>query len=121
MRKYLAFLVLISHMNFFMFIPQVDEADEFDKNGCQLDDINSLYEFIDQVVLGNTDSTPEDEDDDQPRFFHIVKVGDFTLEQNIVLIKRPDLSRNNNTTYPVFLAAKIPLVFSEIQAPPPKI
>jgi hypothetical protein len=121
MRKYLAILILISHMNFFMFIPQMEEVDQFDKNGCQVDDINSLYEFIDQVVLGNTDNTPEDEDDDQPRFFHLVKVGDFTIGQSIALVKRPEFSSNDNTNYPFFLSGKIPLVFAEILLPPPKM
>src|SRR5215204_2597422 len=118
MKNLLVFLVLLSHMNFSMFIPQLDEADRYDAPGKQEDDINSLYEFIDQVVLGNQDDTPEDEDDDNAVYYHIIKVDNYCSNQNIVLIKRPELSLHK-ATFSVFLAGKIPSVFFEIQSPPP--
>ncbi len=49
-----------------MFIPQLDELDVIDEKGYQLDDTNSLYDYIDEVILRNKDTTPEDEDDDAP-------------------------------------------------------
>lgn len=57
-------------MNTAMVSPAVDEVDLFDHYGRQLDDINSLVEYIDQIVLGNHDDTPEDEDDDKASFFN---------------------------------------------------
>lgn len=55
-----------------MFFPMVDEDDQYDEvTGLQKDDINSLAEYIYQVILGHKDTTPEDEDDDQAHFYHI--------------------------------------------------
>jgi hypothetical protein len=41
MKKLLAFILLLSHMNTSMFLPQVPEDDIYDGNGNQVDDINS--------------------------------------------------------------------------------
>ncbi|HWJ92520.1 MAG TPA: hypothetical protein VNR87_15490 [Flavisolibacter sp.] len=120
MKNLLAFLVLLSHMNFSMFIPQLDEQDEQDEAGCQLDDVNSLYEYIDQVVLGHKDDTPEDEDNDSPAVYHIVKINGYSFSQNIVVIKRPELMLRNKAPYPLFVTQKMPSVFFEIQSPPPE-
>jgi len=58
--KIIAFIVLVSHINFSMFIAQIDEVDVFDKNGQQREDVNSLIEYLantdrEQMVTG----TPE--------------------------------------------------------------
>jgi hypothetical protein len=120
MKNLLSILVLFGHMNFTMFIPQLDEADAFDKSGRQVDDINSLYEYIDEVVLGNVDPTPEDEDDDNGIYYHVQKVDDYSFSQKQFAIVRPELSLKKKTSFPIFLAEKIPSVFFEIQSPPPE-
>ena len=77
LRKVLAFILLISHMNTSMFLPQVVEQDAFDSTGQQINDINSVWEFVDEEILGN-DSAPFDEDDDNGQNFHLVKIVDYS-------------------------------------------
>ena len=66
MTRLIAFIILLSHLNFTMFIPSVDEFDMYYANGSMVDDINSVQEYLDEVFLGNIDTTPEDEDQDKP-------------------------------------------------------
>ncbi|MGZ8534890.1 MAG: hypothetical protein ACXWV4_05100 [Flavitalea sp.] len=53
-----------------MVLPQIGEKDLFDSQGIEQDDINSLVEYIDQVLLGNFDNSPEDEDNDNGQNFY---------------------------------------------------
>jgi hypothetical protein len=121
MKKVLAFLVLLSHMNYAMFIPQLDEVDAYDANGNQVDDINSLTEYIDQIVLGNKDDTPEDEDDDNGFYLNIVKVDQYCFQQFVIELDAAVEIRQNKTKYPPRLENKLPAIFFEIQSPPPEI
>lgn len=107
-------------MNFTMFIPQIDEVDQFGAKGQQLDDINSLYEYIDEVVLMNTDPTPEDEDDDNGTYYHIVKTNDYSFTQQIIFLKTPEFASGKRPAFPIFSARKIPSPFFEVQSPPPE-
>lgn len=120
MKNLFAFLVLISHMNFTMFIPQVDEVDGFDAAGQQVDDINSLYEYVDEVVLGHKDTTPEDEDDDSGAYYHIQKVDNYYCNRMVNVVKRAAFFANNKKNFPVLKQEKLPSVFFEIQCPPPE-
>ena len=70
MKKILAFFLLISHMNTSMFLPQVPEDDVYDTNGNQLDDINSIVEYV-MVKIG-LDHTADDEDNDSGQNLHVV-------------------------------------------------
>ena len=70
MRKLLAYIILLMHVNTYMFFPMVDETDVYTAKGVCKDDINSLVEYINQVLLGHRDNTPEDEDDDQAHYYH---------------------------------------------------
>ena len=77
LRKILATILLLNHLNTSMFIPQMAEVDSYDSFGTQVDDINTLVEYIDQQVLGHYDNTPEDEDDDSGQPYHIIKMVDY--------------------------------------------
>lgn len=77
MHKLITIFLLLIHINTSMFMPVMEEVDIFDAYGAQVDDINTTYEYIDQVVLGHKDDTPEDEDDDQPHYFNMVHVKAF--------------------------------------------
>jgi hypothetical protein len=70
-----------------MFLPQLAERDTYDMAGQQTDDINSLIEFINQVVLGNKDDSPEDEDDDSEEHFLVIKSVDLYCEQSITALQ----------------------------------
>ena len=101
-----------------MFIPQVNEADIFTTAGTESDDINSLVEYIDQVVLGHTDAHPEDEDDDSARG---CSVQQFThdLQANRIEIPAPARASNKNdpSTYAFTL---LTTAHRDIPTPPPK-
>ncbi|MBN8859077.1 MAG: hypothetical protein J0H29_11855 [Sphingobacteriales bacterium] len=67
MRKLSVLFIMALHMNTFMFLPQSAETDCYDSNGLQIDDINSIAEYI-EVALGN-DKKADDEDDDNGNNF----------------------------------------------------
>jgi len=90
MNRILTILLLLLHINTSMFIPVMDEVDTYDAQGMKVADINSVYEFIDQVLLGNKDRTPQDEDDDQAHYFNTVHVKIFVLPSySIAPAKQP--------------------------------
>ena len=119
MKKVLAFLVLLSHMNTSMFLPQRPEVDAFDAGGRKLDDINSVVEYV-GVALGY-DTTPDDEDDDTGQAFHIAKVANYFFSQpvSIVQIKKPQ--EKNTTHFPEYRADKIRPISIDILTPPPEV
>lgn len=84
MKKCLAFILLLSHMNTSMFLPQTPENDVFDRSGQQVDDINSVVEFL-CVKLGY-DHTCDDEDNDSGQYFHVVKTTDYNFTQSFTNI-----------------------------------
>jgi hypothetical protein len=120
MKKVLAFLVLLSHINFAMFIAQVDEVDIYTKDGQQVEDINSLFEYVDEVILGNKNPHPLDEDDDNARYFHASKFDDYCFSQLGTELKKSNTLSSIKTKYPPYIEKKLGLVFLDIQIPPPK-
>lgn len=84
-----------------------------------VDDINSLSEFVYEVVLDHKDTTPEDEDNDQARDFHVLKLGT-SFCQNVVVIQFFDLEKDVIVIDPIPVEEKISSVFFEIPSPPPK-
>lgn len=61
MKKFLAFIVLLSHMNFFM-LPKVEAAESLAIcNIHPVDYTSNLVEFVDEIILGNEDTKQEDD------------------------------------------------------------
>jgi hypothetical protein len=100
-----------------MFLPQVQEADIYDANGQQVDDINSIVELI-NVELGY-DKTADDEDDDSGQNFHLVKLPEYSFQQQSVLIEKIDFKEINRKAFPEYKVPSIKFVFTEIVTPPP--
>lgn len=106
-----------------MFFPMVDEDDQYDEvTGLQKDDINSLAEYIYQIILGHKDTTPEDEDDDQAHFYHIKNAPTYV----ITLGTYRQIEKSVNTyykmpVYPVLSDPKLKLLTEEVIAPPPEV
>jgi hypothetical protein len=120
-RKLLAFLLLLNHLNTSMFIPQMAEVDVYDRNGAQVDDINTLVEFIDQDVLGHHDSTPEDEDDDTERTYHITKSIEFSWHPYVSEIQtKVAFKEEAAIEFADYSAHKPTPGFTNIFIPPPK-
>lgn len=118
MKKLLAFILLLSHMNTSMLLPQAPEDDVYDKNGNQVDDINSIVEFV-MVHLG-IDHHADDEDNDQGQNFHIVKIFDYCFQPVFSNIKTYDFTINKQSMFGEFKEDKIAYVSFDIIIPPPK-
>jgi len=117
MKRLIAFILLVSHMNTSMFLPQVAEDDVYDAKGQKKDDINSVVEYI-RVALGY-DKTADDEDDDSGQNFHLEKNISYNFQQEVIIIKTENLSGFKKDPFPEY---KIPLLQSpafEILTPPP--
>jgi hypothetical protein len=121
LRKILAFIVLLTHLNTSMFIPQMAEVDMYDSAGNQIDDINTLVEFIDQDVLGHHDSTPEDEDDDTERPLHITKTLEYSWHPYFEPIQtKLSIKEEPEIVFTGYIEHKLPAGFTNIIIPPPK-
>ena len=120
MKKWLAVLLLLSHINFSMFVPQVDEVDAIDKNGQQIEDINSLVQWIAVSCDGKAHRRSKDGDDDSARYFHLEKSGTFLWNDQFKEEKPIGVLTRNAETYPLLPFAALPLRYFEIQSPPPE-
>lgn len=118
MKRLLAFLLLTSHMNSSMFLPQVPEHDVYDRNGNQVDDINSVTELI-MVSLG-MDHTPDDEDDDTGQNFQLVRVADCVFHPFFSEIKNVRIPVKDPALYGDFTNNKTSLIIYDLIIPPPK-
>jgi len=105
-----------------MFIPVADEKDIFDTRGRQINDVNTIFDFVNHVVLGNTEVTQQDEDDDQAHFF----TGSNTVSYYISNPEPITCSRQEPSTidlavaYPLMAVQKPLTIAYEILTPPPE-
>ena len=118
MKKLLAFILLLSHMNTSMVLPQAPEDDVYDANGNQLDDINSVVEFV-MVKLG-IDHHADDENDDQGQNFHMVKIFEYGFQPVFNTIKTNDFFITKQSMFGEYKEGKIPHISFDIIIPPPK-
>ena len=107
-------------MNFTMFVPQLSELDFVQEKGKQMDDIDSMTEFIDQVILGNKDETPENENTDHSKVFYIVQFNYHCISQQPVVTDAAAGFIPLVTLYPELVNKKISAISLDIAAPPPK-
>ena len=106
-------------MNSFMLVPQADELDIY-ANGQQIDDINTIVEYIQQEVLDIPDETPEDEDDDKGQNLISWKFGDEACQQGFTQMQIDRLqSDNSRERFPVYKEKEF-LISYDITTPPPK-
>ena len=121
-KKLLACILLFAHLNTSMFIPQMDEeVDVYDSAGNQVDDINTLIEYIDQDVLGHSDNTPEDEDDDTGRPLHVIKIVDYSYHPFFEEAQTKDsIKEEPAIVFTGYIEHKPTAGFTNILIPPPK-
>lgn len=104
-----------------MFIPQMAEVDRYDPSGQQVDDINTLVEFIDQEVMGHYDNSPEDEDDDSGNPYHIIKIVDFTWHPYVAEIQtKPAATEQPAKCFTGYIENKLTPGYPNLVSPPPK-
>ncbi|HSV09366.1 MAG TPA: hypothetical protein VLI68_01260 [Hanamia sp.] len=118
MRKFLAFILLLSHMNTSMFFPQVPEQDVFDRKGNQLDNITSIVEWV-RVKTG-LDHTADNENDNRAQNLHQVKDFQYTFDPTAFTKNIACYYQLLNIHYAEYRYSKIPSVTYDILIPPPK-
>jgi hypothetical protein len=119
MKRIIGLLLLLVHINTSMFIPVMDEQDMYDEYGHQVNDINTLTQFISQEIFGNKRIIDKDQDDDQAHYFNI-KVHEYTFNFNPVVIISTAANTKNTTQYSVPTDDKAPpSVNYDVIAPPP--
>lgn len=121
LRKGLAFIVLICHINSSMFLPQVAEQDIFNSSGQQQDDINTVFEYINKIVLGNHLDVPQDEDDDNGQNFHMVKEVNYFFQPFFTDLEQNITESEKQSTYTDLTEQKIITVSFDIITPPPDL
>ena len=119
-QKPLAFLLLISHINFFMFIAQVDEVDVYDAHGCRINDINSLAEYVNDIILHHSNRPRPDEDDDNARYFHFVKLDGYSFGHQVVISGSIPAEIKGKKTPLYNSNQKLLSVFYDVVTPPPR-
>lgn len=119
-RRIIIFIVLLVHINGSMLLPQVAEHDIYTSSGQEKDDINSVIEYIDEVIMGHQPPSPADEDNDQGQYFHLVKMVDYYYEIDFSLIRHKPPVHFKTNKYSLFREGKISFITLEIPAPPPK-
>lgn len=120
LKHLIAAILLISHINFSMFIAQVDEVDTYDTNGNRINDINSLTEYINDIVLHHRNTPRSDEDDNNARYFHLIKLTGYFFSQPVTVSGSKPADVKSKTTFPYINTQKLLSVFYDVVTPPPK-
>ncbi len=117
--RLLAFILLLLHVNFSMFIAQIDEKDVYDADFRQVHDINSLSEYIQYSFSKDKDPhKTKDSDDDNARYFHALKPHFFLVQPSAAVKKESSLY--SYRSIPLQDENSLSSGFFEILAPPPK-
>lgn len=122
MHKVIAIILLILHINNSMFIPVMDEFEMFDVHGAVVDDVNSAYELVDQVILGHEDNSKDSESEDHAHYFSAADLKIFVAPQLIITTPRPEplIVWIDKPDYVFRPEDKWTSVTHEIIVPPPK-
>jgi hypothetical protein len=122
MRKVLVYIVLLMHINTFMFFPVVPDAAIVDVTDGQSDPINSALEYLDQIVLHHRDKTPENEPHGRMRYYHVAKVRSCAVYQIATSSSRIEFSPALARLKYIVRHDNIGPSFSyDIISPPPKV
>lgn len=119
MKRIIAFFLILCHMNNSMFLPQSDEIDVYDKNGQEMDDINSVIELV-RVELG-LDTTADDEDSDNGQNFHLVKSVEYNFQQTVIVIEREAFTETQEHEFSEYRTPALRSPYHEILTPPPDL
>lgn len=114
-KKAIIYFLLLSFINT-AFLPG-EPVDATPLNGMEEaeEEYNTLYELITEGFLGMHDSTPEDEDDDNPDW--LKKTSDFFCKHTLGITLSAD---SHLIDYMDFVIINRYLSFLEISSPPPK-
>ena len=117
MKNLFAFILLLAHVNFSMFIAQLDEEDAYDRNGQQKEDVNSLVQFIAESF--HIKHRPlKDSDDDNARYFHASKFDEYNF--SLLAVIKKEYFFTGKTKFPPYIEKLTNSIIPDIQGPPPK-
>ncbi len=117
MRRLLAIVLLVSHMNTSMFFPQVPEQNVYDSKGNQLDNITSIVEWV-RVKIG-VDHTADNENGNRAQNLNPVKNLQYTSDTYFTKVAT-EYSKLVNLHYVEYPKSSIPVLSYDIIVPPPK-
>ena len=118
MKKAAAFILLLCHINFSMFLPQMPEKDSYDASGAQVEDVNSLAEYA-GVLLG-FDNTSDDEDNDDGGNINLEQDGNYLHPHINSSLALHGVYRLINTSFAEYLIHQPNAPAYDIIAPPPE-
>lgn len=117
--RFFAFILLLLHINFSMFIAQIDEEDIYDATFQQVQDINSLSDYLQQTFSHHKGNhKKKDSDDDNARYFHCLKPHFFLVQPAAIIKKESSLLLYK--TLPLLDETALSSGFLNILSPPPK-
>jgi hypothetical protein len=120
LQKLLAAILLLSHINFSMFIAQVDEVDTYDKKGKQQEDINSMVQYV--AYLFNIKHKPlPDSDDDNARYSLIISMPLYDFQPVKIKSTREEFfAAGKKNEYSIYKEQNLLSPVIEISTPPPE-
>lgn len=109
MKKFFAFILLLSHINSSLFFPLMEQ-----------DEINSMVEFVDEKVLNHIDVTPEDKDEqNMSDLFSKSKVSISICALEYYNGSLFQVKIISPAIYEEYIEPRLALVSIELNAPPP--
>ncbi len=118
MKKLALYILLVLHINSFMFLPQGQDIGGTDAHGRQIEDINSLVEWV-RIALGY-DRHADDEDDDNANNLLLVKTFNKVFDEQSPKVPLPALFASKEVTpFPEYDERISLNHFIEVATPPP--
>lgn len=93
-------LLLLLYTNSSLVVPQTDQIDVFEYAGAEVDEINSLVEYIDELILEHDGQSPEKDDYDFP-LFSLADYSDHCASFQFPVLKKPLLTPQVNFSVPL--------------------
>jgi hypothetical protein len=121
-KRVIIYSILLLYANAMLFLPKAAGVDIYDTRDHKKDEINSLFEYIYQIVLGNKDKTPEDEDGNTSGdcFLQKINIGQVYQVVNIEPIQITIQHPENKISYFNFGIIALQDGVKHITVPPPK-
>lgn len=121
MKRLIAFSLLCLFINSSMLLPQVNELCVHHSCGKQSNHVNSILEWVDEVLLEHTDSTPEDEDDENIFVNSILDEGFCHRSQHKNEVTPHQIILTDRFLFAEYEEGMIPSLIFDITAPPPEV
>lgn len=123
LKRFVVYIIIILFTNSVLLIPKASGIEIYDTRGHRNDQIGSFAEFFYQIILGNEDKTPEEEDGKTNNTFLIQKINSDKLFQEVVVtpVKNEILKPNPHQFYSVYIDTNIYDGVINITTPPPKV